>query len=85
MKRFVAFTEVARHLFGPFVSVKEVITFLQEAQINLSENRKVLDLSAWLIFLMALGRLTFMDVVKYNLLFLSSGIGVRNLSAMKEI
>lgn len=50
MKRFLAFTAVARHLFRPFVSLKGVFTFLQEAQINLSENRKVLDVSAQLIF-----------------------------------
>lgn len=37
--------------------------------INLSENRKVLDVSAQLSFLIALGRLTFRYVVKYKLYF----------------
>lgn len=78
MKHIVAFIAVARHLFGPFASLKEVITFLQEAQINLSENRKVLDVSVQLTFLMAQNRLTSMDMVKYKFLFLGSSIGIRN-------
>lgn len=34
---------------APFVSSKEIIVFLQEAQFTLFENREVLDGSAWFV------------------------------------
>lgn len=56
MKCSLAFIVVARHLFQPFVSLKEAITFLQEIQIDLSENGKVLDVSAQFIFFEGTGQ-----------------------------